>query len=138
LVQDGTKVSDEIDSIDPEGESRRRHPRVPIRLQVDLRFASVQQFLSAYAEDISESGMFIRGWEHKADGPPHQVGDTIALRFDAGEERIVQGTARVVRIIGRGGTGDVGLGVEFVELDAQSKKLVEAIVRIKLATTFGG
>lgn len=130
-------MSDEIDSTDPEGESRRRHPRVPVHLQVDLQFASVQQFLSAYAEDISESGMFIRGWEQSGEGPPHRVGDTIAVRFDAGQERIVQGTARIVRIVGRGGSGEAGLGVEFVELDAQSKKLVEAIVRIKLATTFG-
>lgn len=115
------------------GEERRRHPRAPIGLQVDLRFDSVQHFLSAYAEDISESGMFIRGWETTADGTPHEVGQTLALRFDAGSERIVQGTARVVRVLRKADGGETGIGVQFVELDPQSRRLIEAIVRIKLA-----
>ncbi len=115
------------------GEDRRRHPRVPVGLQVDLRFDSVQHFLSAYAEDISESGMFIRGWETKDDGTPHEVGQTLALRFEAGAERIVEGTARVVRVVRKADGGEAGLGVQFIELDAQSRRLIEAIVRIKLA-----
>ncbi len=115
------------------GEERRRHPRAPVGLQVDLRFDSVQQFLSAHAEDISESGMFIRGWEAKADGTPHQVGDTLALRFDAGAERIVEGTARIMRIVRKSDGGEAGIGVQFIELDAQGRRLIEAIVRIKLA-----
>jgi len=41
-------------------EERRRHQRAPVDLRVSLRFPSVQQFLSAYAGDVSESGMFIR------------------------------------------------------------------------------
>ncbi len=73
------------------GDERRRHPRAPIELQVDLRFDSVQHFLSASAEDISESGMFIPGWETAADGSPHEAGQTLALRFHAGVGRIVEG-----------------------------------------------
>lgn len=115
------------------GEERRRHPRAPVGLQVDLRFDSVQHFLSAYAEDISESGMFIRGWETRDDGTPHEVGQTLALRFDAGAERIVEGTARVMRVVRKTDGGEAGLGVQFIELDAQSRRLIEAIVRIKLA-----
>ena len=106
-----------------QSDDRRRHARAPVDLQVSLRFASVQQFLSAYAGDISESGMFIRG-----EALPGEPGDLIALRFEAGTERIVQGTARVVRIV-----AGAGIGVEFVELDETARKLVEMIVRIKLA-----
>jgi uncharacterized protein (TIGR02266 family) len=106
------------------GDERRRSPRASVDLQVSLRFPSVQQFLSAYAGDISETGMFIRTPEK------HQVGEVIALRFEAGKERIVQGTARIVRLI-EGSEG--GIGVEFVELDDVSRKLIEMIVRIKLA-----
>ncbi len=54
----------------------------------------------------------------------------VTLRFDAGEEHIVQGTARIVRIV-RG--QESGIGVEFVDLDATSRRLIEMIVRIKLA-----
>ena len=103
-------------------EERRRHQRAPVDLQVSLEFASVQQFLSACAGDISESGMFIR-----MEGPPHRVGEALTLRFDAGKERIVHGTARVVRV------EPAGIAVEFVDLDDTSRKLVQMIVRIKVA-----
>jgi uncharacterized protein (TIGR02266 family) len=104
------------------GDDRRHSPRARVDLQVRLRFESVQHFLSAYAGDISEGGMFVR-----LDHPPHAVGQLVSLRFDAGKERIVQGTARIARI------DNTGMGLEFVELDETSRKLVEMIVRIKLA-----
>ena len=103
-------------------EERRRHQRASVDLEVSLKFPSVQQFLSACAGDISESGMFIR-----LENPQHQTGEVVTLQFDAGKERIVQGTARIVRI------DPTGIGVEFVELDSVSQQLVEMIVRIKLA-----
>ena len=101
---------------------RRRHQRAPFDFQVSLRFESVQQFLSACAGDISESGMFIR----TAPGQ-HELGEMVALRFDAGKERVVHGTAKVVRLDAS------GVGVEFVDLDDTSRKVIEMIVRIKLA-----
>jgi Tfp pilus assembly protein PilZ len=104
-------------------DDRRRSPRAPVAdLQVGLRFDSVQQFLSAYAGDISEGGMFVR-----MEKPQHKLGETVTLRFEAGKERIVQGTARIVRVDAS------GIGLQFVELDETSRKLVEMIVRIKLA-----
>jgi hypothetical protein len=55
------------------------------------------------------------------------VGSTVALKFDAGRERIVEGKARIAR------ADQTGIGLEFVELDENSRKLIEMIVRIKLA-----
>jgi c-di-GMP-binding flagellar brake protein YcgR len=104
-----------------------------VELQLSLRFPSVQQFLSAYAGDVSESGMFIRGWDEKEGGTPRELGQIVTLRFDAGQERIVQGTARIVRVVRGENASDSGIGVEFVELDENSRKLIEMIVRIKLA-----
>jgi hypothetical protein len=101
---------------------RRRHQRAPVDLQVSLRFRSVQQFLSACAGDISESGMFIR-----TDRGKHEPGEMLALRFDAGNERVVHGTARVVRI------EPAGVAVEFIDMDETSRRVIEMIVRIKLA-----
>ena len=112
-------------------EERRRHPRAPVDLLVGLKFDSVQHFLAMCAEDISESGMFLRS-EHA--GAVRAVGEELELRFDAGNRRIVHGRGRVVRVIEPGDpAGNAGIGVEFVELDETSRKLVEAIVRIKLA-----
>ncbi|MCA1829275.1 MAG: PilZ domain-containing protein [Myxococcales bacterium] len=107
---------------DDNHDERRRSPRASVDLQVGLRFDSVQQFLSAYAGDISETGMFVR-----IPNPRHEVGEIVTLRFDAGKERIVQGTARVARVI------ESGIGLEFIDLDGPGRKLVEMIVRIKLA-----
>jgi hypothetical protein len=103
-------------------DERRRSPRAAVDLQVGLRFDSVQHFLSAYAGDISETGMFVR-----IDKPQHEVGQVVTLRFDAGKERIVQGTARIARVT------DTGIGLEFLDLNEGGRKLVEMIVRIKLA-----
>jgi uncharacterized protein (TIGR02266 family) len=103
-------------------EDRRRHPRASVEIQVRLRFPSVQQFLAACAGDISESGMFIR-----TNGVKHEVGEMVTLQFSAANERIVHGTARVVR------SDAAGIGVEFVDLDESSRKLIEMIVAIQLA-----
>jgi len=65
-------------------EERRRHQRAPVDLQVSLEFASVQQFLSACAGDISESGMFIR-----MEGPLHRAGRHVTQA--GGDERPHQG-----------------------------------------------
>jgi uncharacterized protein (TIGR02266 family) len=116
-------------------EERRRHPRAPVDLLVGLKFDSVQHFLAMYAEDISESGMFLRS-EHA--GAMREVGEEVELQFDAGNRRIVHGRGRVVRVIEPGDPANgAGIAVEFVELDETSRKLVEAIVRIKLASVRG-
>jgi len=117
-----TRCSHRMARVGDDQEDRRQHQRAPVDLKVSLNFPSVQQFLSAYADDLSESGMFIR-----TEGPAHQPGELVTLRFEAGEERIVQGKARVVRVEA------AGMGVEFVELDETSRRLIEMIVRIKLA-----
>jgi len=122
--------------LSPGEEERRRHPRAPVDLLVGVKFDSVQHFLAVYAEDLSESGMFLRS-EHA--GPLREPGQTLELRFDAGNRRIVEGRARVVRVLepraeGRPG----GIAIEFIDLDPVSRKLVEAIVRIKLAAVQGG
>jgi hypothetical protein len=119
--------------VHPGVEERRRHPRAPVDLLVGVKFESVQHFLAVYAEDISESGMFLRS-EHA--GPLREPGETLELRFDAGNRRIVQGHARVVRVVEPSGPGEPGgIAIEFVELDSVSRKLLRAIGRIKLATT---
>jgi len=101
-----------------------------------VKFDSVQHFLAVYAEDLSESGMFLRS-EHA--GPLREAGQTLELRFDAGNRRIVEGRARVVRVLEPGAPGNpCGIAIEFIDLDPASRRLIEAIVRIKLAAVQGG
>jgi hypothetical protein len=136
LAADGSLVAENGPPVSAGAEERRRHPRAPVELLVGLKFDSVQHFLAMYAEDISESGMFLRS-EHA--GALRSMGEELELSFDAGNRRIVQGRGRVVRMIGPGDpTSSPGIAIEFVELDDTSRKLVEAIVRIKLASVRTG
>ena len=121
------------------GEEKRRWPRAPVELAVRMRFESVREFLDATAEDLSVGGMFLRSHHFGPGGELREVGQLLALQFDAGSRRVVEGLGKVVRVISPGTPGvEPGVGVEFVELDASGRKLIEAIVQLKLAGTFGG
>ena len=120
------------------GEEKRRFPRATVDLSVQVKFGSVQEFLNATAEDLSVGGMFLRSSHFGEPGLQRPMGSLIALQFHAGDRRVVQGVGKVVRVILPGVAGVApGVGVEFVELDETSRKLVAAIVDIKLARTHG-
>ena len=117
-------------SDDESGPGRLRAPRAPIDMPVTLRFPSVQEFLSACAGNISESGMFIRGDGLNLEGASRQVGELVSFRLEAVEENVIAGTARIVRVAqGK----EAGIGVEFVDLDPRIRRLIEMIIRIQLA-----
>ena len=121
------------------GEEKRRFPRAVVALAVQVKFGSVREFLNATAEDLSVGGMFLRSQHFGEAGGLRQLGSLLALQFDAGNRHLVHGVGRVVRVILPGVAGvEPGVGVEFVELDEPSRRLVEAIVDIKLAQTSVG
>jgi hypothetical protein len=117
-----------------EGSEKRRFPRAPVQLAVQMKFGSVQEFMNATAEDLSAGGIFLRS-QHFAANEVHELGQLITLQFDAGSRRVVQGVGKVVRVVRPGPGVIAGVALEFVEIDETSQRLVEAIVDIKLATT---
>jgi c-di-GMP-binding flagellar brake protein YcgR len=120
------------------GDNRRRFPRAQVDLAVRLQFESVQQFMDATAEDLSVGGMFLRSQEVGPDGLLRAVGEVMRLQFDAGGRRMVEGTCRVVRVVPSHEPGQPpGVGIEFVELDETGRRLIEAILAIKLAHGYG-
>jgi hypothetical protein len=120
------------------GPAMRRHQRATVDMTVKMRFGNVQQFLDATAEDLSVGGMFLRSEHAGSGGQIREVGQLIAVQFDAGARRVVEGIGRVVRVIMPDRPGVVpGVAIEFVELDEQSRALIEAIVAIKLAPAGG-
>lgn len=123
-------------SKDRPGPHLRRHARAAVDMVVRMRFGNVQQFLDATAEDLSVGGIFLRSEHAGPGGQLREVGQLIALEFDAGARRVVEGVGRVVRVVTPDAPGIVpGVGIEFVELDDRSRELIEAIVAIKLAPT---
>lgn len=118
---------------------RRKFPRARIDLVVSLRFQSVQQFLDAKAEDISVGGMFLRSEHAGPGGQLRKVGQLLVLKFDAGNQRVVEGLGRVVRVVTPDEPGMVaGVGIEFLDLDERSTALIAAIIAIKTVKPFEG
>lgn len=105
---------------------RRAAPRVFVDLEVD--YASEDNFLFAYITDISETGIFIRTTS------PEPPGTLLNLRFrpdDASPQLQVEGTVIWINPY-RPGTADnlhPGMGIRFVALDAAEKRRLLDLVR---------
>jgi uncharacterized protein (TIGR02266 family) len=104
---------------------RRRAPRVLVDLEVD--YASEDNYLFAYITDISATGIFVRTTT------PEQPGTHLNLRFAANDERIeCEGEVIWVNPY-RPGTPDnlhPGMGIRFVGLDDELRdRLLELIRR---------
>ncbi len=122
-------MPDDADSPPPETEAeRRKHPRVPLGLLIQFRFDTFEDFLTEYATDISAGGMFIRTQS------PREEGSMVYLQFALRDgPKIFEGLGRVVRVNPPEDPGRVaGMGVEFVNLDADSRQLIEEILAAKL------
>ncbi len=110
---------------DPKDKSdRRRYPRVPLSLLIQYRFDTLEDFLAEYSVDISEGGMFIRTEE------PREEGSLIYLQFYLRDgAKLIEGLGKVVRVNPPGRPGEAaGMGVEFVNFDEESMKLIQQIV----------
>ena len=108
------------------GDERRRAPRVLVDLEVD--YASEDNYLFAYITDISATGIFIRTTT------PEEPGTHLNLRFNAGGDDALQIEGQVIWVNPyRPGTPDnlhPGMGVRFVGLDDSLRhRLLELIRR---------
>ncbi|NNL67659.1 MAG: TIGR02266 family protein [Myxococcales bacterium] len=106
----------------PSGDERRRAKRVDLVVRVDYK--TVDELFSEFARNINEGGMFV-----ETESPP-EAGSPVALQFRIpGSEEPIQVMGRVVRS-SVGERGDPpGMGVEFDDLDDQSRELINQLVR---------
>lgn len=108
------------------GNEKRQNQRVPVALRIKLRYRKVDTFVSKFATNISEGGMFISSRTPKEPGTE--------LRFElrlADDSRLIAGRGLVKWV--RKPDPDRpkaprGMGIEFLSLSQESKKLVERIV----------
>jgi type IV pilus assembly protein PilZ len=112
-------------SLDPS--DRRLAPRVLVDLEVD--YASEDNYLFAYITDISETGIFVRTTS------PEQPGTRLNLRFrpDGASEQIeLEGEVIWVNPFRPGAPDNLhpGMGIRFVQLeDEQRDQLLELVRR---------
>jgi uncharacterized protein (TIGR02266 family) len=121
-------IADGADSID-----RRRAPRVLVDLEVD--YASEENYLFAYITDISATGIFVRTTT------PEQPGTHLNLRFqlpppehvrNASETKIeVEGEVIWVNPYRPGAPDNLhpGMGIRFVGLDDEVRDQLLELIR---------
>ncbi|MBQ4333749.1 MAG: TIGR02266 family protein [Myxococcaceae bacterium] len=112
-----------------QGSDRRRSPRVALDLLIQYRFESYEAFLGDRSLDISVGGVFI------CTEAPREEGTLVYLQFRLKEGApLVEGLGRVVRVNPPGVPGRVaGMGIEFVNLDDESRQTIEDIVTRRLS-----
>jgi type IV pilus assembly protein PilZ len=106
------------------GADRRVHQRFDTAIAVD--YASGETFLFAYLTNISEMGIFIRTNE------PLKVGTRLRLRFqvDDGDPLVLDGEVTWINPYRPNGENiNPGMGVRFIQLTAERREQVVALVR---------
>lgn len=106
----------------PAGVERRRSSRIDLVVRVDYK--TVDELFSEFARNINEGGLYV-----ETDTPP-QLGSSVALQFQIpGGTEPIQVIGRVVRISEGEGVDPPGMGIEFEDLNAQSRELINELVR---------
>jgi uncharacterized protein (TIGR02266 family) len=97
--------------------------RVPVSLRIAVRFDSIDDVVNSSTLDISRGGAFIRT---RATRPK---GTKVELRLTVGDE-LVQLHGRVARCASPDdpNTPHAGIGVEFLELDEDATRHLDAIL----------
>jgi type IV pilus assembly protein PilZ len=103
-------------------QERRRTDRVELMVRVDYK--TVDELFSEFARNINEGGMFV-----ETDAPP-EPGSPVALQFRIpGSPEPIAVMGRVVRTTQGDRDEPPGMGIEFENLDAQSRDLINQLVR---------
>ena len=107
---------------------RREDPRVEV--DIEVRYRTAQEFLSAYSRNISGGGIFIRTAQ------PLPLNRSVHLRFTLPgiPHRFEVGGIVVWSNPGSDKSAlPSGMGIKLVDLDVQSKQLIAEFVRGKSA-----
>jgi type IV pilus assembly protein PilZ len=106
----------------PPGMERRRWERTELVVRVDYK--TVDELFSEFARNINEGGLFV-----ETDNPP-SLGTSVSLEFQIpGSDEPIQVMGRVVRVCDASHREGPGMAIEFENLDAQSRDLINELVR---------
>jgi uncharacterized protein (TIGR02266 family) len=98
-----------------------RAPRCKVRIQVPLyQPPGTNETVDTELVNLSRSGMFLA-----TRGTLLEVGVVVEFQFTLDDLVVMKGTAQVVRLALE---GERGMGVRFVDLDPESRELVDRIV----------
>ena len=101
---------------------RRRWERVDMVVRVDYK--TVDELFSEFARNINEGGVFVETYT------PSGLGESVAMQFQIpGSDEPIQVMGRVVRVSEGNLQDPPGMGIEFEDLDEQSRDLINGLVR---------
>jgi uncharacterized protein (TIGR02266 family) len=104
--------------------NERSQRRGATRIRVNRELDTIEEFISEYVSDISQSGVFIRSDD------PLPKGTKVDLRFTVIDDDMetITGIGEVTRVVLPGGPQPSGMGVVFLELESTSQRLVERLL----------
>ncbi|HEV8628980.1 MAG TPA: TIGR02266 family protein [Thermoanaerobaculia bacterium] len=118
------------DPSDPSSTTDPERRRVPLERKISLKFKEFRGFITEYSANLSMGGMFIRTTS------PKPIGTIFDFELSLTDDfKLVQGIAEVVWIR-EGDDGPerpMGMGVRFLDLSSESRKLIERIVQEQVA-----
>ncbi len=103
--------------------------RVPIERPIAIRFDRFDDFVEEVSVNLSTSGMFIQTRD------PRPPGSVFNFQFQLGEDfSLIEGRAEVVwrRRQSEGPEKPPGMGVQFVNLDVASQRLIDRLIAQRL------
>ncbi|HEX4474249.1 MAG TPA: TIGR02266 family protein [Polyangiaceae bacterium] len=105
----------------------RKDPRAKVlSMTVRYKSATLDEFIEHHSHDVSRGGMYIK--------TPSPFPPGTLLKFEvriADEQRVMQGVGRVVwkrETVSAGPETPAGMGVKFIKLDDESKKVIDQLV----------
>lgn len=102
---------------------RRIHPRLPLKMLVQFRLHDMDEFMRQHAVNLSAGGMFVRTTE------PNEIGSMVYLQFRLADgEKLIEGLGEVVHV-NPPEHAVPGMGIEFVNLDKDSRRLIDQIIK---------
>ena len=99
--------------------------RIPLEREISFRVPRFENFVTEYSANISATGIFVRTKE------PEAPGTELTLEFKVADDwKLIRGRGRVIWVRGsdEGPDEPAGMGIRFLEMDPQSRRLIHWMV----------
>ena len=106
------------------GAERRTEERVPVKLQIEVPLANLEQARSVYTTNISKGGLLF------SLASPASIPAAVDLTLTLPDGNKVTVQSEVRHVARRDGTTEFDVGVQFAELDAETRRAFEAALKL--------
>lgn len=99
--------------------------RIPLKREISFRVPRFENFITEYSANISASGIFVHTPE------PLEPGTDLTLEFKVADDwKLIRGRGRVIWVRNKddGPDAPAGMGIRFLEMDPQSRRLIHWMV----------